>query len=269
MKTYRLLALVLFIGTFAFGLHAEETAAAPSTGDLRLGAFALTNVNVHFRLSSPANPNGSDLDFVDHLGGDSSANVFRADARWNFAAKHALDASWYDIDLSGSRTLSFDVQFGDKTYTLGTTVTSQVRTNFYKIAYGYTFLRRDHHEFTGLIGAHVVKLQSGIAATGIGQSERFSVTAPLPSLGLEYKTRWSDRITSRVAVQYFGISAEDEYSGRFIDALVAIEYSLTKRAGIGGGYNRFDLDADFESGARTLNVRYTYDGLLVYGFVRF
>jgi hypothetical protein len=242
----------------------------PTTLDLRLGAFLLSGVNTQFQLSNSTGAIGSNINFANTLGGDTSVSVFRADATWAISGKHGLDFSWYDIDLRGRRALSADVVYNGQTYTLGTTVESRFRTNVYKLSYGYTFHREGRHEITGLLGAHIVNFQTSLSATSLGKFDLFSVTAPLPSFGLAWKARWSDRLNTRLSLQYFGISLQDDkYSGHFTDFLAATEYRFTDRMGVGAGYNRFDLNADLKSGSHKLNAKYAYNGLLVYLFANF
>lgn len=270
MKSLRPLVPLMFFLLVASTSHgATSPSVAPDRSDLRLGAFALSDVNVRFRLSSPSNPAGTDLDFARDLGGERSISVFRADATWNLVGRHSLDAAWYDVDLRGLRALSFNVQFGDRNYTVGTTVSSRMRANVYKLSYGYAFLQRGRHEIRGLLGVHVMRLETDLATSGGAIAERYEITAPLPSLGLEWKANWTDRLSTRVSAQYFGLATENDSSGHFIDALAALEYRFTEHTGLGGGFNRFKLSADFRSNGRVFAADYSYNGVLAYGFVRF
>jgi hypothetical protein len=279
MPTYRLrLLAALFWASIA--LLRADTAGETGVGadaensearfELKLGAFLVSDVGVKLRLSARQGQVGTGLDFADDLGGERSLQVVRADARWRFARRHTLSAASYDLDLRGERRLAFDVTFGDETYSLGTTVQSRVRTQFHNFSYGYRFYDGPRHAFTGVLGAHVVGFDTSLSATGLVRQQRFSTTAPLPSLGLEWRTRWNERLETRAAVQYFNLSADEQkYSGRFVDVVVAVEYRLWGQGGLGLGLNRFDLDADFRSGPLLLSTRYDYSGALAYAFVRF
>jgi hypothetical protein len=272
--SFALLALAL-----ASSARAEAGATEPATWaasgpendvEVRLGAFLLSNVTTRLQLNSAQGQIGSNLDFAGALGGDTAVNVFRADANWAISGPHGVDASWFDIDLRGQRTLSADIAFGDEIYHVGATLESRFRTNVYKLAYSYTFHRDERHEFTGLIGAHIMNFQASIRAVNVGQLEQFSVTAPLPSFGLAWRARWTDRFNTRVSLQYFGISLnEDKYSGHFTDFLAAAEYRITSRWGVGAGYNRFDLNGNFRAGSYKLSAKYGYNGLLAYVFASF
>ena len=144
---------------------------------------------------------------------------------------------------------------------------STVDTDIYKLAYGYTFRRGTPHEFTALLGAHVMDMQVGMNAASLSRDRDFNATAPLPVIGFAWKGRWTDRLTTQLVVQYFGISVDDDkYSGHFVDALASVQYRLTGTFGLGVGYNRFDLNADIKNNGRRLDFEHTYNGLLAFLF---
>jgi hypothetical protein len=272
-----LLATLLAAANPVHGATASAAEAMPApvvdeaeSGDLRLGGFLLSGINTRIRLDTPLGAVGSNINFASTLGGETSVNVFRADASWTIKGRHSLDASWFDIDLRGRRRLEANITYGGQNYVLGTDVESRFRTEIYKIGYGYALYRRDQHEITGLLGAHIIQFQTSIKATALGQSEQFSTTAPLPSFGLAWRAKWSDNLTTRLSCQYFGISLDrGKYSGHFTDALAAVEYQITSHGGLGFGYNRFDLEGSTKAGPLKLTANYAYNGLLLYGFFRF
>ncbi|MEJ1972520.1 MAG: hypothetical protein WDM96_08715 [Lacunisphaera sp.] len=264
------LALALFL---AGSLRADETPAPavpvettePDHFSLRLGAFAISNVDTRMSLTTASGQGGTLVDFANMLGGETSATIFRADADWYIAGPHRVEGSWYDINLTGSRVISQEIHFGDQTYPINAQIDSHFRTEIYKLSYGYTWWKGQKHELTGLIGAHIMSLDTGLVATNLGKAESFNVTAPLPAFGLGWTAHWTDRFETRAMIQYFGISLEEKkISGHFFDALFAAEYRLTHTFSVGAGYNRFDLHADVTRGPLTLNLTDAYNGFLVY-----
>jgi hypothetical protein len=242
-----------------------EALPKPDPWDLRLGAFLVTGANTDLRLGTTNGEHGTDISFADTLGTETAVNVFRADADWHFSGPHEFSASWYDIDLTGHRPIDVDITWGDDHFEAHTDIRSEFRTQIYKFSYGYTFLRGQRHEITALLGAHIMTLQASLSASGIGESEGFKVTAPLPAFGVAWRAHWTDKISTTASFQYFGISLEDnKYSGHFTDFLLAGEYRLSRHWGLGGGYNRFDLKADFKREPLVLSVIDKYNGFLVY-----
>ncbi len=280
LRTCALLSATLLLPVAAYTadqsttpVPAEQTATAvpvetlpkPDPWDLRLGAFLVTDANTDFRLGTVNGEHGTEISFADNLGGETSVTVFRGDADWHFSGPHQLSASWYNIDLTGHRPIDIDITWGDRHFEAHTDIRSEFRTQIYKLSYGYTFLRGERHEITALIGAHVMTLSTSLSATGVGGTEGFKVTAPLPAFGVGWRARWTDRISTTASVQYFGISLEDnKYSGHFTDVLLAGEYRVSRHWGLGAGYNRFELKADFKRDPLVLSVLDKYNGFLIY-----
>lgn len=266
---WRLLFGVASLLVLPWTLHGSE-AARRDPFEVRLGAFMVTNIETTLDLETKGGRTNRLVDFVDTLGGESSATVFRADASWRFADAHSINASWFDIDLRASRRLTLDVEFGDEVFPVGTDVVSRFRTNVYKLDYSYSFWRTPEHEVSGMIGGHVVLLDSSITARSLSLEEDFATTAPLPVLGLAWQARWTPRLSTRLAVQLFQLSLDEgKYDGQLSDFLLAAEYKLREQVGVGLGFNRFDLKVEMFEGPFRLELRHAYNGVLLYGFMRF
>jgi hypothetical protein len=272
VKALRLAPLALASLLTAASVNAADPAPADasveeypaSQVDLRLGGFLLTNINTTLSLTGSGGNGGTIIDFGDTLGGETSVNIFRADVDWNISGPHLVQGSWYNIDLSGHKVISKEIDFGDEVFPINATVDSQMRSQVYKVSYGYTFHEGEKHEFTGLIGVHVMTLETGLSAANLGKAERFEVTAPLPAFGVGWTAHWARNFQTRAVVQYFGISVDDKIEGSFVDALFAAEYRMTNHFSFGVGYNYFKLDVDAHKGPLTLSADYQYDGFLVY-----
>ena len=266
------------LSALVFGIASAAPAATPTapstnsdlpTFEVRVGAFLLSDIQTDLRLEAELS-SGSTLDFGKELGGDSSLTVFRADVDWHFARSHEITASWYDLEVNGSRTLSDSISFGGEEFPINATVESMFRTNIVKLAYGYTFNRGARHEFTGLIGAHVLSLETSIKSTASTREPRFSVTAPLPAIGFAWAAHWSERFSTLVSLQYFGLSVDEgKYSGHFTDGLISGQYRFLNHWGVGAGYNRFELSTELNNDNQRLTVEHKYNGLLFYIFCEF
>jgi hypothetical protein len=232
---------------------------------LRLGAFLLSSIETTLSLSDSNGQIGDNVDFGRTLGADDSLNVFRADAEWNFAAKHKVQFSYFDINLTSKKVIDTSFEWGDQVYPVSATVNSHFNTTVYKLDYGYTFYRNQTHEINGLIGVHVTQFETGIGLDGTAVAENFSATAPLPLFGVEWKARLSEKLTSQVAYSYFGISLDDRYSGNLSDFQALLDYSLSRHWSVSAGYNRYTLRASVKgSRGRELTMRHSYNGLMVF-----
>jgi hypothetical protein len=231
---------------------------------IRAGAFLLSSIKTTLRLDADGEQVGDDLDFSRDLGGDSSLNVFRAGGVWRFARNHRINLDYFDINQETRHVLERDIVWGGETFPLRAEVDTQFRTTTCRLGYGFTFYRHKDNEFIALIGAHVTRIEVGISAPNLGRSESIAVTAPLPVLGLKWKARLSERLSSDISYEYFGISLDDKYSGNLSDFAVLLDYSLSEHWMIGGGYNRFGLRASVESERLKLSMKHSYNGLIIY-----
>jgi hypothetical protein len=251
--------------------RADDAAAVPvddaNTVSLKLGAFLVTDINTTLSLRTASGGGGTLIDFGDTLGGETSADIFRFDANWTIKGPHHLLGSWYDINLDGRRVIDREIEWGDQTYPINATIDSSFDTSIYKLSYGYTFRRGQMHEYSALIGVHVMRLGTRLSVSGgstAASTEGFEVTAPLPALGLGWTAHWTDRFQTQAIIQYFGISVDDKIEGHFMDFLVSAEYQVSKHFSVGAGFNRFDIDVDATRGPLTLSLENTYNGFLLY-----
>jgi len=251
-------------------------AVAPEEQDnftLRLGGFFLSSINTRLSLTDASGHGGQQVDFSRDLGGRDNLTLFRADAEWQFAANHKVQLSYFNIDRTASKVIDHTINWGDQSYPISTTLHSEVQQIVSKLNYGYTFYRNAARtqEVTGLIGFHITKLKVDVGATGTNIAEGGDVTAPLPIIGLEWKARLSDKITSYVAGEYFGLSLDDKYKGSLSDFQAMLEYKLSRHWSLGGGYNRYTSRASVTSERSTasgeqlkLSVRHNYNGLMLF-----
>src|SRR6478736_8145662 len=240
---------------------------------IRLGGFFLSSINTRLSLTDESGNGGQQVDFSRDLGGRDNLTLFRVDAEWQFAANHKVQLSYFNIDRTASKVIDHTINWGDQSYPISTTLHSEVQQIVSKLNYGYTFYRNAARtqEVTGLIGFHITKLKVDVGATGTNLAEGGDVTAPLPIIGLEWKARLSDKITSYVAGEYFGLSLDDKYKGSLSDFQAMLEYKLSRHWSLGGGYNRYTSRASVTSERSTssgeqlkLSVRHNYNGLMLF-----
>jgi hypothetical protein len=251
----------------------------PNRFAIRLGGFFLSSINTRLSLTDASGHGGQQVDFGRDLGGRDNLSLFRADAEWQFATNHKIQFSYFDIDRNASKVIDHTINWGDQSYPVNTTLHSEFQQIVSKLNYGYTFYRNATHtqEVTALIGFHITKLKADLSASSSGLAEGASVTAPLPILGLEWKARLSDKWTSFVAYEYFGLSLENnKYTGSLSDGQAMLEYRLSHHWSLGGGYNRYTSRASVTSERSTtsgeqlkLSVRHNYNGLMLFLAARF
>lgn len=95
----------------------------------------------------------------------------------------------------------------------------------------------------------------------MAETEESGETAPFPMFGLRGAWLLRPELVLRTSVEYFAIS-EGDVEGSLLDLLVAVEYRLKERWGVGIGYNYLDLEAENTDSEDELV--YQYDGFLLY-----
>jgi hypothetical protein len=245
----------------------------PDTFALRLGAYRVKNADTVVRLDANDAPVGTYIDFHDTLGGENSTTVVRLDGVYRFNKYHGLGFGWYDLRFKGSRTLEKDIVWGGQTYAFGVRVDSQLKFDTYKLNYQYSLFHNDEAELGVSAGLHVMRVSTGISATGFNQSQshsqNFAVTAPLPVWGLFGVYRFTPRFSALYSYQIFNVNYQDKVSGGLQDFLIGLEYRLFRNLGLGVAYNRFGLHLKAKGDAATLYLDTNWNGGMLYGAVYF
>ncbi|WP_404423028.1 hypothetical protein [Nibricoccus sp. IMCC34717] len=236
----------------------------------RAGLYALPDIQTKLRVDY-RDLAGTDINFNETLGGESSLNLLRADLQWQVNDSHRLSASWFDISLDGRRTLAIPIIVGQDRYEIGADVSSQLRTNVFKLDYAYTFYSGPRGTLRGIVGAHVIDFDFKIGVSNrstLNLNESYDTLAPLPVFGLEYTYRFSEKWSILTSAQAFALTLDKQrIEGALYDVVLAGEYSPSRRVAYGLGINRFVIDAKFGSGDFEYDLRHEYMGIL--GYVSF
>jgi outer membrane protein len=186
---------------------------------------------------------GTKIDFDKDLGIDDedypSVEAFMG------LGNHHLSLTYTDIDYSGKKTLTRDINFGDETYHVGDLVSSSIEYTMIDLHYQYDILDLENIlAGFSLGGVLQVKYLDGdvslktSAGGGIDEEEDF--TLPIPMLGVNLHLGiLADILEARVRGTAIG------YSGNTIYELMAdISWTPFPFMDIHGGYKTFVIDID-------------------------
>jgi hypothetical protein len=261
-------AIAVLACTFTAPASAEDK-PYPDRWMFRLGGYNVSDANTLVRLDANNAPVGAYIDFAQTLGGETSASVGRFDGLFRFNDKHALGFSWYTLRFNGYRDLQTEIDWGDQTFPIGTTIDSQINFDVYKVNYQYSLINTQEVELGGLAGLHVMKFGIDLDASGIGQAKSESVTAPLPVLGLFARYNFTPRFSTYFNYQFFFINYEDKVNGGLQDFLLGLEYRLSKHFALGAAFNRFAFSVEAKEDAATLYADTRWRGTMLYGTLYF
>jgi hypothetical protein len=235
---------------------------------ISFGAF-LTDPATEVRLDSDQGE-GTDINIEDDLGVESSISVLRLGGHWWFKRRSRLDFSVFNVGRNGSKQIDETIEFGDRTFTINTVVSTETDLSVTKAAYTFAPLLKERGYLGVTAGLHVTKNELSLSEPTLGAIESESMTAPLPVIGVRGQYALSERFTLRGSVEVFGIETDD-IEGSFADRYVAVDYSVGPRFDVGLAYNDvlFDISADKGDNRFRGTLDWGYTGWLLYMNVNF
>ena len=229
---------------------------------ISLGGF-ISDWGTKTRLDSDTLGLGTIIDFEDDLGLDASDTTFRVDGYFRFNDRHRLDLSVFDLSRNSSKAIQKDIQFGDVTFVIDKVIDAKSDLSVYKLAYTYSFLRRDRGSLGVSAGLYVADARFNLSEQNRGQAEQRGITAPLPVFGLRGDYLLNDRFTLRGSAEFFALEYDD-VDGSISDFFVSVDYQMTDHTALGLGYNYVSIDADASRTDFSGSLDWSYDGALLF-----
>jgi hypothetical protein len=149
--------------TFSPPLQAEEKTEEKTTAPIsdklmiRGGWAYVFGAHANVAVGGPVLGVGTNVDFTQTLGGDTSTNAFRIDTLYRFNERHALGFSWYRVGLSGDKVLNEQIQIHDQVVAAGAFTQTSLSFNTYRLIYNYSFYRSDKAELAFSPGLYMMK----------------------------------------------------------------------------------------------------------------
>jgi opacity protein-like surface antigen len=247
-------------------VSASSPALAQSTDfdrfSISLGVFLL-NGDTKTQLDGQIPNSGTPVDLENDLGFDKSDSVFRVDGYFRFNEKHRLDFSNFDLSRSASKQIQEDIEWNGEFFPVDTAVDAKLNWNIYKLAYTWSFLRRDKGYLGATAGLYVADVGTSLAAESIGRSSSGGVTAPLPVFGLRGQYDLAEKWSLRGSAEIFAIEYGD-YSGYLYDVYAGLDYQLTQHVAVGLGLNSVKLNLGVDKGNFSGDLDWRYDGGLLF-----
>ena len=231
-------------------LHAEEFS---DTIRLRAGGYLVSHNETTISATTDKLV-GAKINLQDDLGMETKTDTFRLDGHYRFNDTHKIEFAYYRIHTDSTNTIDRDLEWDGKVYQAGSTISSLLNMDIYKVNYAYSFYHNEKVELALAAGVHMMDIETGLQgnATVDGSPEYYidgnvDFLAPLPVIGFRIDYAVNPRFHIAGAIDYFGISI-DKYSGSFTDVLLTAEYQVFDNFGIGAGLNTTSLDAKVDDG---------------------
>jgi len=239
------------------GAHPEFT----DRYSMEAGAFfAKAKTTAH--LNSSAGGTGTTISFENLLGMEDSKTNATLFGKMRLGDNWRLEAGYVGLDRTGSRVIGTTINWGNNTYTPGTTVQSEFKSETFRISAGYSFLKNANSEFGVALGLHTTQFEASLAAAGTGTATG-KVLAPLPTLGVYGAYAFTPQWLLSGRVDAFSLNSGD-YNGSLVDAIAKIDYRFHRNFGVGVGYRYVDYDLGVTKGSFNGGIQYKFSGPVLY-----
>ena len=207
---------------------------------------------------------------LEHDLGLSSRNSFRLDGYWRFATRHKIRIEYFENTRTAGKTIDREIDIGDTTFPIDTTLSASVKTVTIEGAYEYAFLRSETYELAGSIGLHDMYFK--LAASAVGQTLNSSASAkaeangPVPVIGLHWLWQFTPEWNVDALAELFALKV-NPYDGTLQNYNLSVAWVPSKHWGAGLGWNEFIFHAGVDGNSFNGNMSWRYGGLRA--FVKF
>ena len=206
---------------------------------------------------------GEEIDLEDGFGLSREDTVFRIDGYYKFNDKHRIDASWFDLSRKSTKAIETEIEWEGNIYPIDTEVNAVFDLGIYKLAYTWSFLRRD----TGFLGlsAGLYIMDIGISLDGpiLDQRNAADLTAPLPVIGLRGEYYFTEKWTLRGSAELFALEYND-WDGSLYDLYAGVDYQALDWMAVGLGVNSVLMDLNVTKDNFAGSLDWGYTGALLY-----
>lgn len=259
-----LAVLGLIVSGIAAGQGPAPAGGHPALQDrwsLQLGAF-LPEVETSARLDSTTFNIGTEISFEDDLGLDDRETLPYLLAGVRLGERWKLEFEYFALDRSGVRAISRTISWGDFTFPIGTTVSSEFNSSVYRLSGGYSFIKDGQGELGVALGLFTTDFEASLAGPNIG-ARVADALAPLPTIGLYGAYAFSPQWLLSGRADYFSLDVDD-YDGSLLSLSAGVDYRFSRHFGVGVSYRYVDYELDVTASDFTGNVNYEFSGPLFY-----
>ncbi|KIH78240.1 hypothetical protein GFER_04395 [Geoalkalibacter ferrihydriticus DSM 17813] len=217
-------------------------AAIPATADELIsvkGGYLVLSPSGQF--AGNTGGTGTRIDMEKDLNLDDSKNITLEAALQ--LGNFRLSAGYMPLRFSGDGVLQRDIVFNNTLFEENVQARSDVDIDFYDVGLTWYLINFDNLPVRIQLGPEiavkVVDADLSLTSPQAGQSERVSVTAPLPTIGARARIALADFLGVAARIGYI------EYADNsFLDADVQVEFSPVPFFGAFAGYRHFELQID-------------------------
>lgn len=256
-----------------FALMAAATAAGAAEGDIpdhpALSAKWYFGAGVFWpkmvteaRLTSSTLGAGAIINFEDSLGVGDDKEVPGFMARWRIGERWRIEAEYFELNRSATRTIDRDIQWGDVLFPVNAQVSTKFDFSDLRVSVGYSFFRTKDKELGAGLGFHVASYDASLSSGTFG-SESEDVTAPLPVFTIYGQFALTDRWAVSARLDRLSLNY-DKYEGSIGSLGVDLMYQPFRHFGFGIGFRSTLFDLTIEEDGREFQARQTFQGPILF-----
>jgi len=260
-----------FAGAALAVLAAGASAEAP-TDQFWAGLeyfYPTISSTAHIDATATARPGSSisledELDLSDRKGTPYVNLGMRLGDAWR------LEFEYYSLKRSANKTLTRTINWGDTTFPVGANLTSQFDSTIYRITGGWSFVKNQQAEAGVGFGLHITDFTTQLSGQGTGvlsgtgfQREAHDALVPLPTVGLYGTYVVTPQVMLRGRVDFLSLKYQD-YDGRLLNWMAAVDWRFSKNVGAGLGYRYVDYKLEATKTDFTGEVKYTFKGPTIF-----
>ena len=215
---------------------------------------------------------GGLIDIEELLGIDPNQNVFRLDGLYRFDHHNSVAFGYWGVRRSAEGAFSATVDFLDLEFVGDYSSESTIRC--YQLTYRRSLVNNGRIDagLTFGIGTFAIGLEIEGEVEVIGDDPDNpaiegataieDIIAPVPAVGLFIDYALGPRWLLRAHAAVLDLDVSD-YSGRFIETRLTMDFYFSRHFGVGGGISNTDLKVSYD-GEDPFLFDYNYSGFLVY-----
>ena len=223
----------------------------------------------HIDATATARP-GTSLSLEDELDLSDRKGTPYVDLGMRLGENWRLEFEYYSLKRTANSTLARQVDWGDTTFPVGANVESKFDSTIYRITGGWSFLRNQQAEAGLSFGLHITDFTTQLSGQGTGvltgsgfQREAHDALVPLPTVGLYGSYLATPQLILRGRVDFLSLKYQD-YDGRLMNWMAAVDWRFTKNFGVGAGYRYVDYKLEATKSDFTGEVRYKFRGPTIF-----
>ena len=245
-------------------LSAPAFAADPwdSPFTIQAGAF-WAKANTHIRFDADNGRLGTELNLESDLGLTDSATTPDIQFLWRFNPRHAMEFSYVSLKRDGSRNAQFNINWGDVTFPVNTTINSRFDSDVYRLSYRWSPVNENGNELALLLGVHWTNFKAALHTPSGTITDEADVNFPLPTFGVRGSAAFSQNWRVTGFGQFLKLKVGD-YDGELLNGAVAVEWAFMQHAYAGLGYNYYKYKVTAEKDGAKGKFDFRFDGPALY-----